>query len=198
VSGVRVSGAWVLGARESKEMKMRKILLHICCANCALYPLENLRTAGWEVFGFWYNPNIHPYQEYVKRLKAVKEIENRLAIRMIYQDRYELEDFLRDVAFREGDRCRICYHRRLEAAAHVASKGKFDAFTSTLLGSKLQDHDLIKEIGNTIGKRTEVPFHYADFREGWEAGRERSLKLGLYRQDYCGCIYSEKERFVKK
>jgi predicted adenine nucleotide alpha hydrolase (AANH) superfamily ATPase len=117
---------------------------------------------------------------------------------MIYEDRYELEDFLRSVVFREGDRCRICYHRRLKAAAAVAKKGKFDAFTTTLLGSKHQEHELIKEIGFALGKEKGVPFHYTDFREGWAKGGELSRALGLYRQNYCGCIYSEKERFAGK
>ena len=175
-----------------------KILLHMCCANCALYPLEKLRSEGRDVFGFWYNPNIHPFQEYEKRLGAVKEIEERLALRMIYQDRYEMEDFLRSVVFREGDRCRICYHRRLKAAASVAKKGNFDAFTSTLLGSKQQEHELIREVGTAVGKEKGIPFYYEDFREGWATGREKSHELGLYRQNYCGCIYSEKERFWGK
>ncbi|MBN2468283.1 MAG: epoxyqueuosine reductase QueH [Deltaproteobacteria bacterium] len=175
-----------------------KILLHICCANCALYPLKRLRDEGHEVFGFFYNPNIHPYQEYSRRLDAVKDIENRLAVRMIYLDRYDLEDFLRSVAFREGERCRICYHRRLEATGRAAKKGKFDAFTTTLLGSKLQDYSLIKEIGFAVGREQGVAFYDADFREGWKAGIEMSKELNLYRQQYCGCIYSEKERFAPK
>lgn len=174
-----------------------KLLLHVCCANCALYPVERLRREGWEVFGFWYNPNIHPYEEYRKRLEAVREIEEHLALRMIYQDRYELEDFLRSIVFRERNRCRVCYHRRLTAAARVARKGKFDAFTSTLLGSKLQQHDMVQEIGTMAGMEHGVQFRDIDFRSGWAAGREQSLKLGLYRQQYCGCIYSEKERFLK-
>lgn len=170
----------------------------MCCANCALYPLQELRREGHEIFGFFYNPNIHPFQEYKKRLDAVKEIEEKLAIRMIYQDRYELEDFLRSVAFREGERCKVCYHIRLEAAAGIARKGNFDAFTSTLLGSKHQNHELIKAIGREAGKKHGIDFFYSDFREGWAEGREMSHRLGLYRQQYCGCIYSEKERFFKK
>ncbi|MBW1678780.1 MAG: epoxyqueuosine reductase QueH [Deltaproteobacteria bacterium] len=175
-----------------------KVLLHICCANCALYPFQLLQKEGYEVFGFFYNPNIHPYLEYVKRLEAVKGLEEQLKIRMIYQDRYDLEDFLRKVVFREGERCRICYHLRLEATARIARKGKFNAFTSTLLGSKHQDHNLIKEIGLAVGKERRISFLYSDFRAGWDQGREMSIKLGLYRQQYCGCIYSEKERFLKK
>ena len=116
---------------------------------------------------------------------------------MIYQDRYELENFLRSVAFREHERCRICYHRRLEATARVARKGKFDAFSSTLWGSKHQHHDLIKEIGIAVGKENNVSFYWQDFREGWIEGIEMSKRMHLYRQKYCGCIYSEKERFMK-
>ncbi|RLA92446.1 MAG: hypothetical protein DRG25_06360 [Deltaproteobacteria bacterium] len=174
-----------------------KILLHICCANCALYPFQRLQKEGFEVFGFFFNPNIHPYQEYLKRLEAVKEIEERLKVRIIYQDRYELEDFLRRVVFREGERCRICYHLRLAATAQVGKRGKFNAFTSTLLSSKHQNHNLIREIGISVGKEKGISFYYADFREGWVQGREMSQRLGLYRQQYCGCIYSEKERFFK-
>jgi len=175
-----------------------KILLHMCCANCALYPLRKLNNEGHEVFGFFYNPNIHPYQEYKKRIEAVEEIEKHYNIRVIYQDRYDLEDFLRSVVFRESERCRICYHLRLTAAAKIARKGKFDAFTSTLLASKHQGHSLIKEVGIAVGKEKGISFHYQDFRNGWVEGREASQRLGLYRQHYCGCIYSEKERYLNK
>ena len=175
-----------------------KILLHFCCANCALYPFQKLQREHHEIFGFFYNPNIHPYQEYTKRLEAVKEIEKKLTIRMIYQDHYDLENFLRSIAFRESERCTVCYHTRLEFTAKIAKKGSFDAFTSTLLGSKHQNHELIKEIGTATGKKREINFFYSDFREGWAEGREMSLSLGLYRQQYCGCIYSEKERFLKE
>ena len=175
-----------------------KILLHLCCANCALYPLQKLQNEGHEIFGFFYNPNIHPYTEYQKRLEAVKEIEKKLKLRMIYEDHYEIKKFLRQIVFREEERCRICYHMRLEATARIAKKGKFTAFTSTLLASKHQHHDLIKEIGQAIGKEQGIRFLPVDFREGWATGREMSQKLGIYRQQYCGCIYSEQERFLKR
>ena len=175
-----------------------KILLHLCCANCALFPFQKLQKEDHEVFGFFYNPNIHPYQEYKKRLEAVKEIKEKLKVRVIYQDRYEVENFLRSIVFREEERCRVCYSLRLEAAAKIAYRGKFDAFSSTLLGSKHQKHQLIKEIGLAVGKKQGINFFYEDFRVGWSKGRELSQALGLYRQQYCGCIYSEKERFLKR
>jgi predicted adenine nucleotide alpha hydrolase (AANH) superfamily ATPase len=146
--------------------------------------------------GFFYNPNIHPYQEYQRRLEALKEYEKRSGVQVIYRDEYSLEDFLRGVTFREEERCRFCYHLRLDATAKVAKRGKFDAFTSTLLHSKHQDHQLICEIGQAVGKREGVQFLYRDFREGWGEALEESKALGLYRQNYCGCIYSEKERYL--
>jgi predicted adenine nucleotide alpha hydrolase (AANH) superfamily ATPase len=175
-----------------------KALIHICCANCLIYPLKDLREEGWEVMGFFYNPNIHPYQEYQRRLDAVRTYERQAAIQVIYRDEYNLEDFLRGVAFRENERCRFCYHLRLEATAQVAKRGKFDAFTSTLLYSKHQNHELITATGETVGKEHGVSFLYRDFRDGWKKGIEESKNLDLYRQQYCGCIYSEKERYLGK
>ena len=173
-----------------------KALIHCCCANCLIYPLKALQDEGWDAMGFFYNPNIHPYQEYQRRLEAVREYEKKAAIQVIYRDEYDLEDFLRGVAFREKERCQFCYHLRLEAAAQVAKRGKFDAFTTTLLYSKHQNHDLIKNIGEALGKEHGVEFLYRDFRDGWKEGIEESKALKLYRQNYCGCIYSlaEKER----
>lgn len=150
-----------------------------------------------EVFGFFFNPNIHPYQEYVRRLEAVRVVEKQWCFKVIYQDRYELEAFLRSVVFREKDRCRICYHLRLDACARAAKQGRFDSFTSTLLGSTHQDHELIGEVGSAVGREYGIPFLYEDFRGGKAVSRELSAQWGLYRQQYCGCIYSEKERFCR-
>jgi len=172
-----------------------RALLHICCANCAIHPLEELKKRGFEVFGFFYNPNIHPYQEFQRRLEAVKEFVKRVDLRMIYRDEYALEDWLKSVVFRESERCRYCYHSRLAATAQVAKKGRFNYFTTTLLYSKTQKHALIKEIGSEVAKKHGVRFYYQDFRKGWKEGIKASKELGLYRQQYCGCIYSERDRF---
>lgn len=173
-----------------------KVLLHICCANCLIYPLKVLRERGEEVMGFFYNPNIHPYREYAKRRDALKEYAERVDLRVIWRDDYDLEGFLRAVAFREGKRCDICYHMRLEATAQVARHGKFDAFSTTLLYSKHQRHEAVREIGESLGRLYGVKFLGEDFREGWREGIEESKRLGLYRQQYCGCIYSERDRFL--
>jgi hypothetical protein len=173
-----------------------KILLHICCAPCAVYPVEVLRGTLHQVRGFFYNPNIQPFQEFARRIKALEDYADKAKLPVIWDRTYDLEGFLRLVAFREADRCRFCYYLRLSAAARVARGGKFDAFTSTLLYSKFQNHDLIKAIGQQVVQEVGVPFYYEDFRRGWTQGREKSRKMGLYKQQYCGCIFSERDRFA--
>ncbi|NWF91667.1 MAG: epoxyqueuosine reductase QueH [Syntrophaceae bacterium] len=175
-----------------------RLLLHICCANCAIYPLERLRKGEDEVTGFFFNPNIHPYQEYMRRLESLREYADKVGLRMIYRDEYLLEEFLRNVAHREGERCRYCYAIRLEATAREAKKSGFDRFSTTLLQSTHQDHPLIRETGERFAQEIGVPFYYEDFRQGWRRGLEVSKAMGLYRQQYCGCIYSEKERYLQR
>jgi len=172
-----------------------KILLHICCAPCAVYPVEVLRTSGHQVRSFFFNPNIHPYQEYLRRAATVETFAAKVGLPVIWDRSYPLEEFLRDLVFREAERCRFCYYRRLTATARVAKEGKFDAFTSTLLYSKFQNHEMIKELGQMVVREVGVPFYYEDFRQGWSAGLAKSKKMGLYKQQYCGCIFSERDRF---
>lgn len=174
-----------------------KILLHICCAPCSIYPLKTLGAEGFAVMGYFYRHNIHPYQECLKREETLRAYAQQVELRMIYQEGYDLEGFIRNMAFRETERCRLCYHERLTAAARIARKGRFDFFTSTLLYSKFQQHDLIRTVGDAVGKAAGVPFYYSDFRQGWKEGIAESKRLTMYRQQYCGCIYSEKERFYR-
>ena len=175
-----------------------RVLLHTCCANCAIVPLKRLREAGLQPSGFFYNPNIHPYQEYLRRKDTIETYAKGAGLEIIYANEYDLEGFLRGVAFREHERCGYCYHRRLEATAQMAKGKGFDAFTTTLLYSKHQNHSLIKEMGESLGKRISIPFYYEDFREWWQEGVHESKAMDLYRQQYCGCIYSEKERYWRK
>jgi predicted adenine nucleotide alpha hydrolase (AANH) superfamily ATPase len=175
-----------------------KILLHTCCAPCTIYPLRRLRDDGLTVMGYFYRHNIHPYTECLRRQETLEVFAAQEDLKLIIQEGYDLEGFVRNVVYREQDRCRHCYFDRLRSAARVARKGKFDAFTSTLLYSKYQKHEMIREIGTAIAKETGVPFRYQDFRPDWQAGIEASKRAGMYRQAYCGCIYSEKERFYRK
>ncbi len=172
-----------------------KILLHICCAPCSIYPLRILKERRASVMGYFYKSNIHPYTECLKREETLKSYADDIDLKVIYQKGYDIDSFFQRTAFREGNRCTSCFHDRLNAAAKVAKKGKFDCFSTTLLYSKFQNHDLIRTIGESIGKTSGVPFYYQDFRTGWKEGVETSKQMNMYRQQYCGCIYSEKERY---
>jgi predicted adenine nucleotide alpha hydrolase (AANH) superfamily ATPase len=173
-----------------------KILLHICCGPCAVYPVAALAAQGHQVRGFFFNPNIHPYQEFARRMAALENFAGQTGLPVIWDRGYRLEEFLRNIVFRESERCRFCYYLRLQATARVARGGKFEAFTSTLLYSKFQNHELIRELGIQVGQEVGVPFYYEDFRQGWAQGLAKSKKLGLYKQQYCGCIFSERDRFL--
>jgi predicted adenine nucleotide alpha hydrolase (AANH) superfamily ATPase len=157
-----------------------------------------MREEGLEVMAFFYRHNIHPYSECLRRQEALEAYAEQIDLKVIYQKGYDLEGFIRNVAFRESERCNYCYHDRLRSTALLAKRGKFDYFSSTLLYSKHQKHELIRSIGDSIGKSVGVPFLYHDYREGWKEGIECSKQMGLYRQHYCGCVYSEKERFYRE
>ena len=175
-----------------------KLLLHICCAPCTVYPYKFLKEQVVSVTGFFFNPNIHPYLEYRKRLDTLRNWAADMSLKCIIRDDYSLEEFLRMVTFREAERCRLCYLMRLEAAAAVAKKGRFEAFTTTLLYSKFQKHVLIREMGEAAAEKYGVSFYYEDFRVGWKEGISLSKEKNLYRQQYCGCIYSERDRYAAK
>ena len=116
-----------------------KILMHICCGPCAIYPVRQLTDQGHQVMGAYYNPNIHPFTEYETRLQTLQEYAAKIDLKLIGTPVYDMEEYLRQVVFRESVRCRICYQIRLSQTAHLAKKGKFDAFTTTLLYSKFQN-----------------------------------------------------------
>ena len=175
-----------------------RILLHTCCGPCALYPLRTLRAAGHDVTGFFYNHNIHPYLEYARRRDAVLQMAEQEAMPLILHDDYDLEGFLANVAAAPLVRCSYCYTSRLKATAQTAAAEGFEAFTASLLYSRYQKHNEIRSSGEQLGSEYGVPFYYQDFRPGWQEGIKVSKELGLYRQQYCGCIYSEKERYWRK
>ena len=172
-----------------------KMLLHICCAPCSIYPINALRSGGHDIMGFFHNSNIHPSMEYFKRLEVVADYARHIDLKLIVSDTYDMEGFLRAVTFREAERCRYCYYDRLRTTALIARRGKFEGFSSTLLYSKFQKHDLIRSVGEAVSREVGIPFWYEDFRSGWENGVENSRAMGMYRQQYCGCIYSEKDRY---
>jgi len=177
---------------------MMKVLLHTCCAPCTIYPLKVLRAGGYDPSGFFFNPNIHPFAEYVKRLDTLREYAVDSGMSLEISEGYPVEVFFRSVSFKESDRCRNCYRIRLEETARRATRGGFESFSTTMLYSKYQNHELIRELGEEIARETGVRFVYMDFRNGWQEGIDFSKQLNMYRQKYCGCIYSERERILKK
>ncbi len=177
---------------------MSRVLLHICCGPCATYPVPQLREEGFEVMGYYFNPNIHPYTEYIKRKAALEQYAEISGLKVIYDEKYNPLEYFQSIAYRESRRCFLCYQIRLEQAAHIAKRGKFDYFTTTLLVSQYQKHNWIREVGEAMGQKYGVPFLYRDFRAGFKETGELSREMGLYRQQYCGCLYSEMERYAPK
>jgi epoxyqueuosine reductase len=171
------------------------LLMHICCAPCALYPYFRLKEEGAEILGYFYNPNIHPYQEYRKRMDTVKEFASREGLEVLYNDGYDLDLFLGRAVNQGERRCEQCYRLRLDAAAAAAKELQLASFTTSLLYSKRQKHDLIAGIGKETAADHGLEFYYEDFRRGWREGIVESKAMGLYRQKYCGCLYSELERY---
>ncbi len=172
-----------------------RLLLHICCGPCATWPFQVLEEEGCEADGFFYNPNIHPFTEYLRRREAVEKLASATSRRVIFSPRYDFDEFFRRVASRESERCRFCYEQRLQEAARAAKQEGYEAFTTTLLISKRQDHELVKRIGEAAADGEGVGFLYRDFREGWKRHWELTAEYDLYKQQYCGCLYSEYDRF---
>ncbi len=176
-----------------------KVLLHVCCGPCAIYPLEWLRSAGHEVTGVFYNPNIHPFKEFARRFETAVQWAKSVELSLTLDDAYGLEEFITLVKddMKMPKRCVLCYRIRLRNVAQQAKNGGYDAFSTSLLVSPYQQHELIREIAEEVAAETGVAFLYHDYREGWKRGVERSREMELYRQPYCGCIFSEQDRYYK-
>ncbi len=174
------------------------ILLHVCCGPCTVYPLDFLRSRGHTVKGYFFNPNIHPYREFKRRLGALVVFSEQTDFPLHVDRNYGLKEYMRRVVYHEDTRCSICYDMRLEATAKLAADQGSDAFSSTLLYSKYQNHQLLVQKCTQLAEKYNVDFFYHDFREGWQQGIDGSIAMDLYRQPYCGCVYSEQERYDKK
>ncbi len=161
-------------------------------------PVKRLHEEGATVKVIYYNPNIQPYTEWERRLGTLKDHLEGSEAGILPTPDYDFKSWLRNVAFREESRCRLCYYQRLFETAQRAKKGRFDAFSTTLLYSKFQKHDLVKEVGEEVSKELDIPFLYRDWRGDWTEGVETSREKGMYRQSYCGCLFSEEERFAPK
>ncbi|MGM0405985.1 MAG: epoxyqueuosine reductase QueH [Thermoplasmatota archaeon] len=174
------------------------LLIHACCAPCLTYTYEYFKEHfKGKSSVLWYNPNIHPFKEYEKRLEAMIDFQKKIDVDIIYVDEYDLEMFL-DGALKAKSRCEYCYKSRLSKTAQIAKENGYDAFTTTLTISPYQDHDLIRKIGENEGKKKDVEFIYKDLTDGFYESHNLANELDLYKQGYCGCIFSEKDRYEKK
>ena len=180
----------------------KKLLLHSCCAPCSSHVITHL-TKYFDLTILYYNPNIFPYKEYQKRkkeqLKLIKEIPTINKINTIdcdYENSFYEEKIKGYETCKErGARCEICFNIRLEKTAKLAHEKKYDYFCTTLTVSPYKNSDLINQIGEALSKKYQVNWLYSDFKKnnGYKNSIELSKKYNLYRQNYCGCIYSQKK-----
>lgn len=175
------------------------ILLHICCAPCSIFPIEEIRKDGHKTAGFFYNPNIHPYSEYLRRRDALEKYAIEKALSVLISD-YDVEKYFEYIIYNTAfdKRCPICWWLRMERTALFAKENGFDAFTTTLLGSPYQDHDTLKKICEDVAEKIGIKFYYKDFRPGFKEAYSLAKSKGMYCQNYCGCLFSEMERMEKK
>lgn len=174
-----------------------RILLHICCAPCATAVVEILRAEGFDPHGIFYNPSIHPWKELQRRLEALKVWAADVDLPVEYVEEYPLEDNM-SMLLNSDNRCLACFRDRMARSAAEASRLGIEKFTTTLSVSPYQNAVLIKKAGDEAGQSAGVHYMHRDFRESYGRSMEMSRKAGIYRQPYCGCIFSERDRYRKK
>ena len=203
----------------SKSRRPLRILMHVCCGPCAAWPMKRFtEDNNFELAAVFYNPNIHPKDEFEKRKEGAVQIAKNFSVPLsVYNDymqreweefertRHERQDRLErthnaraDMHERARDsrqderseRCGMCYGIRLGFVAEKAKETGYDAFTTSLLISPYQDHNLIKELGEKYQKEFNISFYYEDFRPAFREGQMIAKNMGVYRQKYCGCIIS--------
>ena len=176
-----------------------KLLMHTCCAPCSVYCIDSLRKEGIEPTLYWYNPNIHPYMEYKARRDCLKEYANQINVQVIFEEEYGLDEFCKEAVKDLNKRCiDYCYPVRLKRTFEYAKENGYDTVTTTLLYSIYQKHDFIKKYMEELSIEYGINFLYRDFREGFWEGHQKAHDLNLYMQKYCGCIFSEEDRYLKK
>jgi predicted adenine nucleotide alpha hydrolase (AANH) superfamily ATPase len=181
-----------------------KLLLHCCCAPCSCGAVPLFRNEGIAPDLYGYHPNIHPFTEYRSRRDALSQFAKDEGLSLTIEDEYGLRRFLRGITPQDydekegGKRCVFCYRLRLEAAAVFAAENHYDAFSTTLLISPYQNHDMIKAVAGDLAEKHGIPFLYRDLRPGFRPGQRLARERGYYMQKYCGCVFSEEERYCKQ
>ena len=174
-----------------------RLLLHTCCGPCSTFVARWFAEAGYEVTGFFYNPNIHPYEEYQRRKAAAEAWAEASGVPLITDTDYDPENWIVSVGSDISSRCTACYRLRLIPAARKARELNCVAFSTTLLISPYQQHDNIRLVGEQVALESGVDFLYRDFRPDFRQTYQLSRSLDLYRQNYCGCILSDLERATR-
>jgi len=172
-----------------------KLLLHVCCAPCLTVVLKGYRELGYDVTGLFYNPNIHPWKERQRRLDSLRSYASEAGMDLLVDESYPLEENLR-MLLAAPNRCAACFADRLGETARRAAHGGFQRFATTLAVSPYQRPDLIVEAGSAAADEHGVDFSYRDYRPAFRRSVEMSRELGLYRQPYCGCVMSERDRYL--
>jgi len=167
---------------------VKKVLLHTCCAPCTTYVHQWLKENNFFTTGFFYNPNIYPMEEYEKRKECMEHYSFILKLPALF-----IEEKIKP----EAGNCQNCYETRLRKTARCARINDYDFFSTTLLVSPFQKHDLIRECGLRIAEEEKIEFFYHDLREHYHKGMEIAKKLDLYRQKFCGCQASLDARGIK-
>lgn len=183
-----------------------KLLLHACCGPCSSYVIEYLSNY-FDITIYYYNPNIYPEEEYMRRKEELKNFVNKFNNKInVIEEIYNVTDYYKNIKGLEklgerSRRCYNCYEFRIEKAAKYAKDNNFDYFTTTLSISPYKNAEWLNEIGKNMEQKYDVKYLFADFKKknGYKRSLELSKEYGLYRQDYCGCVYSkqEKEAIVK-
>lgn len=190
-----------------KDGKTPTLLLHACCAPCSSYCLEYL-SKYFDITVFFYNPNLYPGEEYDKRANEEKKLISALKtenpVKLIVA-RFNDKEFYDKVKGLEkcregGERCRRCFELRLEKTAELAKEKNFDFFTTTLTISPLKNAQVLNEVGEEAGEKYKVPHLPSDFKKksGYKRSIELSKEFDLYRQNYCGCVFSKRERDLEE
>ncbi|MBR2902131.1 MAG: epoxyqueuosine reductase QueH [Clostridia bacterium] len=169
-----------------------RLLLHVCCGPCSMHPLSVLvnEYGADNITGLFYNPNIHPKEEFSKRRENALIAADHYGINLVTSDDLMLDKWRKYGPVENKLRCMMCYDLRLEYAAKYAASNGYNAFSTTLLVSPWQDHQYIIDKCNALAEKYGIRFHYEDYRTGYRQGQEMAKAIDLYRQKFCGCMWS--------
>lgn len=189
--------------KNEKREKPPRLLIHACCAPCSSYVIEYL-SEYFDVTLYFYNPNITPYEEFAFRAEELKRLLEEMPTNSkisLFVEKYNSDEFYNYVKGMEnypegGPRCKVCYEQRLRKTAEFALKEGFEYFTTTLSISPYKNSHWLNEIGGRLAEEYGVDYLFSDFKKknGYKRSIELSKEYSLYRQDYCGCEFSKKQK----